>query len=189
VLASQGQVAAAAEHFEEASRLFPRDAGGAFEAARAAMQLGRLDRADSLLTVAYEAAPTRAELLMARGEVRLALGDNVAALQDGRAAVALSPDSLTGWAIVAAASRRLADLASAEWALRHGIALAPTRWELRAGLADLLLQRGDSVQARVQADSAVALSRGAPPAVALRDRARGDGPARNDSLSAGRLRS
>ena len=189
VLASQQQYAAAAEHFEEASRLFPRDAAGAFDAARMAAHLGRLDRADSLLDVAHRAAPTRAEVLLARGEVALGRADHHAALRHARGALAIAPDSVSGWAIVAAASVRVGALAQAEAALRRVIDLDPTRWEYRAGLADVLLARGDSVGARVQADSAVLLSHGAPQALVLRDRAGGGRSARDDSTMVARLRS
>lgn len=185
VLSAQGQFADAARHFEEASRLFPRDAGGAFEAAGAAARLGRLDRADSLLTVAHRTAPDRAEVLLARADLRLSRGADTAARRDARGAIALAPDSLSGWVILAAASRRLGELAAADSGLRRAIVLEPARWQLRAALADLLLLRGDSAAARAQADTAVRLSRGAAPAVALRQRA--EHRARNDSLSAARI--
>jgi tetratricopeptide (TPR) repeat protein len=187
VLASQQQYEAAAGHLEEASRLFPRDPAGAFEAAQVAARLGRLERADSLYTEAMAASSADPPLLLARADLRYGRRDDAGAIRDAHAALSAAPDSVRGWIIVAMASRRAGKLAAADTALRRAIGLAPEDWELRAGLADLMLLRGDSVRARAEADSAVVLSHGAPPAVALLARVQGRAPARGDSLPAARI--
>ena len=189
VLMAQGQLSAAGEYFETASRLFPRDFSGAHHAATAAIELGRFVRADSLLAVALQAAPGNAQLLLTRADVRFGMKDDQGAIRMAYHALAIAPDSVRGWVIVAAAARRSGDLAVADRALREAVNTEPSHWQLRAHYADLLLLRGDSAAARLQADTAVALSHGAPYAVALRNRARSAAPARNDSLSSARIRS
>jgi tetratricopeptide (TPR) repeat protein len=189
VLMAQGQLSAAADYFETASQLFPRDFSGAHHAASAAIELGRFVRADSLLTVALQAAPGNAQLLLTRADVRFGMNDDQGAIRMARDALTIAPDSVRGWVIVAAAARRSGDLAMADSALREAVKTEPSHWQLRAHYADLLLLRGDSAAARLQADTAVALSHGAPYAVALRNRARSAAPARNDSLSSARIRS
>jgi tetratricopeptide (TPR) repeat protein len=189
VLAAQRQFPQAAGHFESASRLFPRDYTGALHAATMAVEMGRLERADSLLAVALDAAPGDAQVLLTRADVRYGLHDDAGAIRIAREALATAPDSVRGWVIVAAAARRAGDLVAADVALREAVGRAPAHWQLRARYADLLLLRGDSAAARLQADTAVSLSHGSPFAVALRDRAHGGVPARNDSLPTGRIRS
>jgi len=51
--------------------------------------------------------------------------------------------------------------------------LHPESWEMHLGYADVLLVKGDTTAARTEADRAVELSGGAPPALAVRARARG----------------
>jgi tetratricopeptide (TPR) repeat protein len=189
VLAAQGQFPAAAEYFETASRLFPRDFTGAHHAAGMAMRMGRFGRADSLLAVALQAAPGNALLLLTRADVRFGMKDDEGAVRIARDALAIAPDSIRGWVIIAAAARRAGDLVAADAALREAVERQPDQWQLRARYADLLLTRGDSAAARVHADSAVVQSHGAPHALALRERARSGTAARNDSLPAARIRS
>ena len=189
VLASQGQLAAAAERFETAATLFPRDFTSAHHAATVAIQMGRFARADSLLQLALRAAPDNAELMLTRADVRYGMKDDAGAIRIARRALELAPDSIRGWVIVAAAGQRSGDLPAAQSAMLQAVRRAPAQWQLRARYADLLLVRGDTAAARVQADTAVALSHGAPYAIALRARARGVAATRNDSLSAARIRS
>lgn len=189
VLASQGQLAPAAEHFETAASLFPRDFTSAHHAASVAIEMGRFSRADSLLQLALEASPDNVELLLTRADVRYGMQDDPEAIRLARQALDLAPDSLRGWVIVAAAAQRRGDLTAAQAAMRAAVRRDPSEWHLRARYADLLLARGDSAAARMQADTAVALSHGAPYAVALRERARGAAASRNDSLSRAGIRS
>lgn len=170
VLSAQRQFAAAAEHLEMAARLFPRDAAGAYEAAIAAIRLGRITHADSLLRFARQSAPPEPAILLAHADVRYAMGDDAGAVRIAREALAIAPDSVRGWVTIAVAARRAGNLTVAESAMRDAVVLTPERWEFRAGYADLLLARGDSAAARAQADSAVALSHGDPAAIALRAR-------------------
>ena len=170
VLSAQRQFAGAAEHFEIAARLFPRDAAGAYEAAIASIRLGRITHADSLLRFARQSAPPEAAILLAHADVRYAMGDDAGAVSTAREALAIAPDSVRGLVTIAVAARRAGNLTLAESAMRDAVMLTPERWEFRAGYADLLLARGDSAAARVQADTAVALSHGNPAAIALRTR-------------------
>jgi Flp pilus assembly protein TadD len=187
VMAAQGQHEAAAEYLEEASRLFPRDPSGAFDAAKIALRLERYARADSLLGVALGAAPSEPQILLTRADLRLRQGEHAAAVRDARAAMVVAPDSVRAWVIVALASRQAGDLAAADTSLRDAVSRWPASWELRAGYADLLLLRGDTARARVHADTAVALSHGAPGALALRERSWGGVTPRVDSMPGARI--
>lgn len=68
------------------------------------------------------------------------------------------------------------DARGAAEAAREALALAPDSWEMQMEYADVMLVKGDTADAIAHADRAVALSAGAPPAVAVRARARGARP-------------
>jgi hypothetical protein len=65
-------------------------------------------------------------------------------------------------------------LADSTWA--RAVLVKPDAWQLQVGYADFLLIRGDTTSARAHADRAVELSAGAPPALAVRARAKGMQP-------------
>jgi tetratricopeptide (TPR) repeat protein len=172
VYARQGQLPEAAAQFETAYRLYPSDPAGAYEAAVAHAGMGHLAKADSLLSAAPAASPNSAQLMITRADIRIARQDFQGAILDARRALSLAPDSARAVVIIVVAARSAGLFTLADSTFRSGIAAFPEMWQLRLGYADLLLARGDSAAARVQAAAAVEQSNGDSAAVAMSMRAR-----------------
>jgi Flp pilus assembly protein TadD len=134
--------------------------------------MGHLAKADSLLSAAAEASPKSAQVLMTRADIRIARQDFQGAILDARRALSLAPDSARAVVIIVVAARSAGLFTLADSTFRSGIAAFPEMWQLRLGYADLLLARGDSAAARVQAAAAVEQSNGDSAAVAMSMRAR-----------------
>ncbi len=84
-------------------------AESSLEAGRAALVSGDAAGAEEHFTSALTRTPDRADLWLARGQARLALGRTEDALSDLRKAVALEPALLEGWRVLAANEVRVVD--------------------------------------------------------------------------------
>ena len=113
---------------------------------------------------------------MRLADVRFFAGDFGGAIAAGRSALAVAPDSVRAAIIIALAGRALGDTALVDSTYARMTALHPDSWEMHVGYADVLLVKGDTTAAREHADRAVELSAGAPPALAVRARAKGEKP-------------
>jgi Tfp pilus assembly protein PilF len=109
-------------------------------------------------------------------EVRYLAGDYRGAVAESQRVLASTPDSLRAALIIGVAAQALKDTVLADTTYARMTRLHPDAWEMQAGYADVLLIQGDTAAARVHADRAVELSGGAPPALAVRARARGKRP-------------
>jgi hypothetical protein len=121
---------------------------------------GRFDAAEREYAMARELFKRDAVLWRESGELKLKTQDWAGAAAMFARAYAVAPaDTLVAdstWARAALVGREV--------------------WQLQAGYADYLLLRGDTTSARGHADRAVELSAGAPPALAVRARAKGNTP-------------
>jgi hypothetical protein len=121
---------------------------------------GHLPDAEREYATARELFGRDAVLWRESGELKLKTQDWVGAAAMFARAFALAPhDTL---------------LADSTWA--RAVLVKADAWQLQVGYADFLLIRGDTTSARAHADRAVELSAGAPPALAVRARAKGMQP-------------
>ena len=122
--------------------------------------LGRLPEAEGEYAIARQLFGRDAVLWRESGELKLATRDWAGAAEMFARAFATAPrDTL---------------VADSTWA--RAVLVRPDVWELQVGYADFLLMRRDTTSARAHADRAVELSAGAPPALAVRARAKGMTP-------------
>ena len=84
----------------------------------------RKNRADERIDVLTGQPDALLSLRAGRPEIRDYMESGARALM-----TEIAPDSLSGWVILAAASRRLGELASADSGLRRAIVLEPARWQ------------------------------------------------------------
>jgi tetratricopeptide (TPR) repeat protein len=121
---------------------------------------GRMDEAEREYATARELFGRDAVLWRESGELKLKTQDWAGAAAMFARAFAVAPhDTL---------------VADSTWA--RAVLVRPDVWQLQAGYAEFLLVRGDTTSARAHADRAVELSAGAPPALAVRARAKGMTP-------------
>ena len=147
-----------------ATHLFAGDPYLYREVAEAALQQRDPRRALAALDTAIQLMPDHASPHIRRGDARFMLGDWTGAIEAARRGYALAPDSLRAMVIVATAQRASGDLNAAVATYREALGAHPDAWLLRAGLAGVLLEQGDVAGARIEADRAMSLSRGAPEA-------------------------
>jgi Flp pilus assembly protein TadD len=121
---------------------------------------GRLPDAENEYATARELFGRDAVLWRESGELKLKTEDWAGAAAMFARAFAVAP--------------RDTMVADATWA--RAVLVKPDVWQLQVGYADFLLARGDTTSARAHADRAVELSAGAPPALAVRARAKGMTP-------------
>ena len=176
VLVAMGRTAEAEREYVVARELFARDPVLWRESA----ELRLVDRdwtgAASLLGRALALRPGDPGDLLRLADVRYQAGDYAGAVTAARAALAAAPDSLRAAIVIGAVARARGDVALADTTYARMTALHPGSWEMQAGYADVLLVKGDTTTARAHADRAVELSGGAPPALAVRARAKGMTP-------------
>jgi tetratricopeptide (TPR) repeat protein len=134
------------------------------------------DGATRLLLGSLAIRPNNAGDRMRMADVRFRAGDFQGAIAAARSALAVAPDSVRAAIIIAVAGRALGDTALVDSTYARMTALHPDSWEMHVGYADVLLVKGDTTAAREHADRAVELSAGAPPALAVRARAKGEKP-------------
>ena len=173
VLANRGDLDGAASQYASARSLFRRDPAVFYEAASVEVLRNDLPRADLLLDSASLVTPKSPAVNMLHADVRFARRNFTGAIKSARLALAEAPDSMRAVVIIGLSARALSDTALAESAYHDGLQRHPDAWELRAGYADVLLAKGDSAAALAEATLAVALSRGQPITIALRERASG----------------
>ncbi len=118
---------------------------------------GRLADAEQEYATARELFGRDAVLWRESGELKLKTEDWAGAAAMFARAFAVAPHDTM--------------IADSTWA--RAVLVKPDVWQLQAGYADFLLERGDTTSARAHADRAVELSAGAPPALAVRARAKG----------------
>ncbi|MBC7788503.1 MAG: hypothetical protein H7Z74_01045 [Anaerolineae bacterium] len=176
VLANRGDLAGAAAEYASARSLFQRDPAVFYEAASVEVMRDDLPRADLLLDSAFLVTPKSPAVNMLHADVRFARRNYRGAINSARLALSAAPDSMRAIVIIGLSARALSDTALAESAYHDGLKRHPNAWELRAGYADVLLAKGDSAAALSEATRAVALSRGEPITIALRERASGRMP-------------
>lgn len=111
-------------------------------------EAGRLDRALECLNTSLALKPGRAAALAARGETRLAMGDDRRALQDLDQVIELEPSWPHARTNRALARQRLGDLDGAMADLQAALESRPGDLELRERLAQLYAKRGDREAAK-----------------------------------------
>jgi len=173
VLANGGDLSGAASQYAWARTLFRRDPAVFYEAASVEVMRHDLPRADMLLDSAFLVTPESPAVNMLQADVRFARRNFRGAIKSAQHALSAAPDSLRAVVIIGLSARAMFDTALAETAYHDGLQRHPDAWELRAGYADVLLAKGDSAAALAEATLAVALSRGEPITIALRERASG----------------
>jgi Tfp pilus assembly protein PilF len=171
-----GKHAEAAQEYTTARTLFARDAELWRESAEQRLEVQDWDGATRLLLGSLAIRPNNAGDRMRMADVRFRAGDFKGAIAAARSALAVAPDSVRAAIIVAVAGRALGDTALVDSTYARMTALHPDSWEMHVGYADVLLVKGDTTAAREHADRAVELSAGAPPALAVRARAKGEKP-------------
>lgn len=132
--------------------------GDQLQRAEALLSLQRPAEAKALLVGAgLEVLSPRGWCLLSRCE--LVLGDEVAALEAARQAIAADPEGEWGYRLVSIAATRLDDLPAAVAAGREAVRLAPLLWQPCTALAGALARvPGRSQEALAVADRAVALA-------------------------------
>ncbi len=176
VLANIRDWAGAASQYASARTLFRNDPAVFYEAASVEIMRNDLPRADLLLDSAFLVTPKSPAVNMLQADVRFARRNFQGAINSARLALLAAPDSMRAVVIIGVSARAMSDTALAVSAYHDGLQRHPDAWELRAGYADVLLAKGDSAAALAEAKLAVALSRGEPTTIALRERASGRTP-------------
>ena len=181
ILMNLRDTVAANKEYALATHLYAGDPYLYREVAEAALQQRDPRRALAALDTAISLMPDHPSPWIRRGDARFMLGDWAGAIEAARKAYSLEPDSTRALVIVAAAQRAAGDIGGATATYREGLRAHPASWLLRAGLAGVLLEQGDLMGARQEADQAMALSRGAPEAREIEGRVRA-AEAATDSL-------
>jgi len=176
VYATMGRFPEAEKEFATAREIFPGDPVVWRESAELRIVAKDWSGAEAMLDRAIAIRPRDVSDRMRLAEVRMEAGDPRGAVDEARTALRLAPDSLRAAMIIGAAARAMRDTTLADSTFARMTALHPDSWEMQMGYADVLLVKGDTAGAIVHADRAVTLSAGAPPAVAVRARARGARP-------------
>jgi cytochrome c-type biogenesis protein CcmH/NrfG len=176
VYAAMGRFGDAEKEFATAREIFPGDPVVWRESAELRIVAKDWTTAEAMLDRALVIRPKDVSDRMRLAEVRMEAGDARGAVAEAREVLALAPDSVRAAFIIGSAARAMRDPALADSTFARMTALHPDSWEMQMGYADVLLVKGDTADAIVHADRAVALSAGAPPAVAVRARARGARP-------------
>ena len=172
ILMNLRDTVAANKEYALATHLYAGDPYLYREVAEAALQQRDPRRALAALDTAIRLMPNHPSPWMRRGDARFMLGDWAGAIEAARQAYALAPDSTRALVIVGTAQRASGDLAGAIATYREAVRDHPASWLLRAGLAGVLLEQGDLMGARQEADQAMALSSGAPEAREIEGRVR-----------------
>jgi len=173
VLASSGKTGEAEVEYAAARDLFARDPVLWRESAELKLVSEDWNGATSMLLRALALRPRDAGDLIRLADVRYRAGDYAGALASARQALKVEPDSVGAALVIGAVARAEGDTTLADTTFARMTKLHPESWEMHLGYADVLLVKGDTTAARTEADRAVELSGGAPPALAVRARARG----------------
>jgi hypothetical protein len=171
-----GKPVEAEQEYTNARVIFPRDAEVWRESAEQRLEVQDWDGATKLLLGSLAIRPANAGDRMRLADVRFRAGDFPGAIVAARSALAVAPDSVRAAIIVAVAGRAMGDTALVDSTYARMTVLHPDSWEMHVGYADVLLVKGDTTSARAHAERAVELSAGAPPALAVRARAKGERP-------------
>jgi uncharacterized protein (TIGR02466 family) len=157
-LAAQQRFEDAAEAFQRALAVCPRDLGARLNLGLVLQTLGRFDEAVACYQAAAAIAPEFAETQTRLGGVLSQKGDNSAAVAAFRRSIALDPFSARSHVRLAHALWTLVDLAGAEAGFRRALELEPEQVEARAHLSMLLPQVGKTREAEVLLDYPLLLS-------------------------------
>ena len=176
VFAAMGRMPEAEREYGMARELFAGDPVVWRESAELRAAAHDWDGATAMLRRALALRPGDAGDRLRLADVRYFAGDPRGAVMEARRALAASPDSIRAAVIIGAAARALRDTALADTTFARMTALHPESWEMQVGYADVLLVKGDTAAARTHAELAVKTSGGAPPALAVRARAKGETP-------------
>ena len=173
VLASTGRTEEAEREYAAARELFARDPVLWRESAELRLVTEDWNGATTMLLRSLALRPRDGGDLLRLADVRYHAGDYAGALAAARQTLKVAPDSVRAAMVILAVAKAQGDTVLADTTFARMTRLHPDSWEMHLGYADVLLVKGDTTAARAQADSAVELSGGAPPAVAMQARARG----------------
>ncbi|QCG91174.1 protein arginine N-methyltransferase [Azospirillum sp. TSH100] len=134
----------------------PRNAPTLHLAGVLACQTGRPDQGLGLLRRAVAEVPGAAAYRIDQGKALAAVGEWASAAAALRPALALVPDDVQGWELLALAEHHAGGVDAAIAALEHGCVLAPERAEMAGRLALLRRQRGMERVGRSRPDLAMA---------------------------------
>ena len=134
----------------------PRNASTLHLAGVLACQTGRPEEGLGLLRRAVAEVPAAAAYRIDQGKALLAVAEWADAAAALRPALALVPDDVQGWELLALAEHHAGGVDAAIAALEHGCALAPERAEMAGRLALLCRQRGMERVGRSQPELAMA---------------------------------
>jgi len=157
---ASGDTVQSAAHYRELLAKNPDDGRAVLALADIALKEGNVAEAERLLGVLEAGGVAPAELGFERAAIALARGDREGALATLRAYLETHADSLRGWSLMAAMLAREAE--SAEYAQAFSLirkaADAATEPQMKLILANLLLARGETDEARRTLDQAVRMS-------------------------------
>ena len=176
VFAATGKIPEADREYGTSRDLFGFDPVVWRESAELRMVMQDWTGATAMIERALAIRPGDANDLLRLAEVRYRAGDYHGAVAASRQVLAVAPDSVRAAVIIGVAARSLGDTTLADTTYARMTTLHPDSWEMHVGYADVLLVKGDTAAARMHADRAVQLSAGAPPALAVRARAKGMTP-------------
>jgi hypothetical protein len=114
--------------------------------------------ADRLYDSASAIVPGIAVVYLRQARLRFRAGDYAGAIRSARSAYLASPDSVAALNVLTGAAQHINDFASAEWALRRGLADHPGNANLHQQYSWMLAAKGDTAGSRREAQAASSAS-------------------------------
>jgi len=158
ILGRHGDLSGAQREYAIARTLYPEDPHVYEAAAMIADGQDQYALADRLYDSASAIVPGIAVVYLRQARLRFRAGDYAGAIRSARSAYLASPDSVAALNVLTGAAQHINDFASAEWALRRGLADHPGNANLHQQYSWMLAAKGDTAGSRREARAASAAS-------------------------------
>lgn len=170
ILLQLRDTAGSTREYAIAAALFDRDPYFYREVAEASLRQNDFRRAIAMLDTAIRLMPDHPSPWLRLGDAHYHLGEFDQAMAAAKKGYEIEPDSTRGLIVYAMSARAMGRTDLALDAYRTGLKSHPTVWELHSGYAEVLLETGDVIAARAEAEAGARLSRGSAVAAAVLQR-------------------